>query len=126
MHRQLIVLLVGLALLLPASAGAVTEADFLVKDTQSLINLCTAAPDDPKSGEAIHFCHGYLVGAFHYYKATNPTPDSTPLFCMPEPPPSRNNTIGRFVAWAKTHPQYMKEPPVETEFRFLVETWPCK
>jgi hypothetical protein len=30
------------------------------------------------------------------------------------------------MEWAKEHPQYMGESPVETEFRFLMEKWPCK
>jgi hypothetical protein len=30
-----------------------------------------------------------------------------------------------FIEWAKAHPEYLNEPPVETEFRFLIETWPC-
>jgi hypothetical protein len=126
MHRQLAGLLLGSALLLPAVAIAVTEQDFQVKDTQSLINLCTAPADDPLYREAINFCHGYLVGAFHYYRVTYAAPDSKPLFCTPDPPPTRNNTIGQFIIWAKAHPRYMNEVPVETEFRFLTETWPCK
>ena len=126
MHQQLITVLLGFMLLLPAVAGAVADEDFKVNNTQSLVNLCIAPQDDPRYGEAIHFCHGYLVGAFHYYKATHAAPDSKPLFCLPDPPPSRNDTIGRFISWAKAHPQYMNEVPVETEFRFLVETWPCK
>jgi hypothetical protein len=126
MHRTLVTVLLGFMLLFPAVAGAVTADDFLVKDTQSLINLCTAPPEDPLYGEALHFCHGYLVGAFHYYTVTHATPDTKPLFCIPEPKPSRNDTIGRFIAWAKARPQYLKEVPVETEFRFLTEAWPCK
>jgi hypothetical protein len=126
MHRHLVVLLLGFVLLCPAVAGAVTDEDFRVKDTQSLLNLCTATADDPRHGEAIHFCHGYLVGAFHYYMVTHVALDNKPLFCMPDPAPSRNHTIGRFVDWAKAHPQYLNEVPVETEFRFLTETWPCK
>jgi len=31
-----------------------------------------------------------------------------------------------FLAWAQAHPQYMNERPVETEFRFLTEKWPCQ
>lgn len=31
-----------------------------------------------------------------------------------------------FVKWAKARPQYMDQLPVETEFMFLIETWPCK
>jgi Rap1a immunity proteins len=121
MSRHLATLLFGFALLFPVAASAVTEGDFQVKDTQSLINLCTAPPNDPLYGEAINFCHGYLVGAVHYDWTT-----SAPLFCPPDPAPSRNDAIERFITWAKARPQYMKEVPVETEFRFLTETWPCK
>jgi hypothetical protein len=31
-----------------------------------------------------------------------------------------------FVEWVKAHPQYLKEKAVETEFRVLMEKWPCK
>lgn len=31
-----------------------------------------------------------------------------------------------FVDWAQANPKYMQELPVEAEFRFLIETWPCK
>jgi hypothetical protein len=44
---------------------------------------------------------------------------------MDEPRPSRDETVAMFVDWAKDHPQYWDEPAVETEFRFLMETWPC-
>ncbi len=30
-----------------------------------------------------------------------------------------------FVERVKAYPQDMNEKPVETEFRFLIETWPC-
>jgi hypothetical protein len=115
-----------MSLLLPAVAGAVTEEDFRARTTQSLLNLCTATPDDPLYGEAIHFCHGYLVGAFHYYMVTHAASDSPPLFCFPDPPPPRNQAVSQFVTWAKARPQFWNEAPVETEFRFLIETWPCK
>jgi len=126
MHRQLASVLLGFLLLLPVVANAVTEQDFQVKDTQSLIKLCTAPQGDPLYDEAIHFCHGYLVGAFHYDRVIHATPDSKPLFCIPDPVPSRNETINNFIYWVKSHPQYLNEVPVETEFRFLTETWPCK
>jgi hypothetical protein len=29
------------------------------------------------------------------------------------------------VEWTKARPEYWKELPVETEFRFLTEMWPC-
>ncbi len=105
---------------------AVNERDFLVQTTGDLMNLCTVSENDPLKEEAIHFCHGYLVGAYHYYKASTTGPGERQLVCLPEPPPSREKAISMFIEWAKAHPQYKDELPVDTEFRFLMETWPCK
>ena len=127
MQRHVTLLVLLIAVLLPGLvAGAVTEADFETKTTRNLINLCTAAPDDPRYREAIHFCYGYLVGAYDYYKAQTSGPDGRPFVCPPDPPPTRNQAIQMFIEWAKAHPQYMNEVPVETEFRFLMEKWPCQ
>jgi len=109
-----------------ATKANVTDEDFVAQKTQNLINLCTTSPQDPRSREAIHFCHGYLVGAFHYYQAQTANRQELKLFCSPEPKPSRNETIAMFISWAQKHPEYMNETPVETEFRFLAEKWPCK
>jgi hypothetical protein len=108
-----------------AKAVNVTEEDFVAQKTRNLINLCTASPQEPHYREAIHFCHGYLVGAFHYYQAQTADKAELKLFCSPEPKPSRNETIAQFVSWAQQHPEYMNEMPVETEFRFLAEKFPC-
>ena len=110
---------------LPTRAMAVEESDFLAATTQNLMNLCTAPANDPMREEAVHFCHGYLVGAFHYYLAQSAGPDGVRLVCLPDPAPSRAQTISMFLDWAKTHPEYMDERPVQTQFRFLMETWPC-
>ena len=126
MVRKMSISLLVAVFLLPGLGMAVSEEDFKVKTTQNLINLCTAAPDDPYRDKAIHFCHGYLVGAYDYHVTENSGPDGKTLFCIPEPTPSRNAAIGMFIEWAKAHPQYMGEKPVETEFRFLIEKWPCK
>jgi hypothetical protein len=119
-------LLFVLVFLLPVFAGAVSEKDFEVQTTQNLINLCTTPVDDPLHNHAINFCHGYLVGAYRYYEAAGSGPAGLKMVCLPDPPPSRNNMIDMFIEWAKAHPQYLKENPVETEFRFLMEKWPCK
>ena len=128
MRKRVVILFLLVLLILPALAlaGGVTEKDFEVQTTQNLINLLTSDPDDPFYQQAINFAHGYLVGAFHYYVAVSSGPKGTKLVCFPDPQPSRNEAISMFIEWAKAHPQYMNERPVETEFRFLMETWPCK
>ena len=103
-----------------------TDEDFVLATTQNLVNLCAVSADDPRAKEAIQMCEGYMVGAYHYYLATNSGKNDMRLVCMPNPPPSRNDAVAMFVAWAKANPQYMKEAPVDSEFRFLGEKWPCK
>ena len=112
------------ACLAPPAFGAVTDDDFTLKTTANLLNLCAVRPDDPRAKEAIHMCHGYLLGAFHYHEAELPSNER--LVCLPEKRPARNEAIAMFVEWAKARPQYLNELPVETEFRFLTEKWPCK
>ena len=125
MKCKAMILLLSALFLVPGLAGAVSERDFEVQTTENLINLCTAAPDDPLYGQAVNFCHGFLVGAYKYHEATHSGPEAVKWICIPDPPPSRNDAIAMFIEWVKAHPEYWKEPPVETEFRFLKETWPC-
>jgi len=80
---------------------------------------CTTAPDSPIYKEAVHFCHGFLVGAIAYHLAENAGPEGKPLVCFPDPAPSRTEGIAMFVDWLKAHPEFMDEKPVEAEFRFL-------
>ena len=126
MQRQVMWLFLMATVLMPALVGAVTKVDFEVKTTQNLLNLCTASPNDPYYREAIHFCHGYLVGAYHHYLAETGGEGGKPLVCPPTPPPSRNEAFRMFIAWVQAHSEYLNELPVETEFRFLTEKWPCQ
>ena len=111
---------------MPVVVSAVTEADFLTKTTQNMINLCTASDQDPQYKEAIHFCHGYLVGAYHYHYVSNEGPEFEQKICFPDPRPTRNATIAKIVTWMQQHPEHLNETPVETEFRALLDLWPCK
>ena len=126
MRPTTIILLFIIVFLVPGLAGAASEKDFEVQSTENILNLCTTTPDDPLYHQAVNFCHGFLVGAYRYYEAAGSGPGGLKLVCMPDPPPSRNNAFAMFVEWAKAHPQYLKEKAVETEFRFLMEKWPCK
>jgi hypothetical protein len=118
-------LILAVLMINPALAGDLTVEDFDVKNTKALVDLCTAPIDDPLYPKAIHFCHGYLVGAYHYYAAVTKGPNASPFVCPPENRPSRNAIVQQFAAWAADHPEYWDELPVETEFRFLSEIWPC-
>jgi len=123
---KLIFIFLPFFLILSVSVGAVSENDFKADTTEQIVNLCTAKVKDPLYHQAVNFCHGYLVGAFDYYEAAHSGPKAFKLVCLPDPPPSRNEAIEMFIEWARAHPQHMKDSPVETEFRFLMDTYPCK
>lgn len=126
MVRKLIGVMFATALLIPTLSSAAQQKNFLVTSTADLVDLCTAASDDPLYTAATHFCHGYLVGAYAYHAAQVSGPEGDRLVCFPDPPPSRNAAIEMYVQWAKALPQRMNEAPVETFFMFLTEKWPCK
>jgi hypothetical protein len=104
----------------------VSEDDFDLDTTEDLIELCTVPTSDPLSGEAVSFCYGFLVGAYHYHMAENAGPSGSPMVCIPDPRPPRAVVLKMFVDYAKKHPEYTNEEPVETWFRFLIEKFPCK
>ena len=126
MRLKTSILLLAAVILFPGFAGAVSEKDFEVQTTENFVILCTTATDDPLYHHAINFCHGYLVGAYHYHEAASSGPKGVRLVCPPDPMPTRNDTIDAFIQWAKAHPQHWGEPPVESQFRFLMQKWPCK
>jgi Rap1a immunity proteins len=122
--------LVLASFLVPGLAGAaVTDEDFVLSTTQNLVNLCSVSASDPRAKEAIQMCEGYMLGGYHFYLATNTGKGDRGdmrLVCMPSPTPTRDQVAAMFVEWAKANPQYMKEPPVDSEFRFMSARWPCK
>jgi hypothetical protein len=125
MTRKILPTLLLIGLSAPAAAQTVTAEKFMVRTTADLVALCAPAPSDPLAVQAIHFCHGYLIGAFQHHLAENAgRPDQS--ICLPNPPPDRNAAVAQFVGWARANPQYMGELPVETEFRFIEATWPCR
>ena len=126
MIRKAIFMLAATVFLLPGLAAAVSEKDFEANSTQDLVNLCSVSADDPLYHQAINFCHGYFEGAYQYYESMTSGPKAIKFVCVPDPLPSRNDAIGWFIEWANANPQHMNERPVEAQFRFLMEKWPCK
>jgi hypothetical protein len=121
----------GLAAMTVAAIGAPnpsdpSETNFRVATTRDLVQLCEAAPTDPTGIAALHFCHGFAVGAYQYHQIAAAAENKPPLFCEPTPRPSRNEAIAGFVAWAKQNPKAMETPPVEGIFRYLAQRYPCR
>jgi len=117
-------LILAVALLASGVAAAVDSSDFQLRDTNDLVRVCSVPADNPLYANATGFCHGVLTGAFRYYEATVAAPNR--FVCPPSPQPTRATVMNGFVAWAKANSKYMKEQPVDTLFRYLAETYPCR
>jgi hypothetical protein len=133
-HRSKPALVVMMAVLAAVMASPVraqtavspSETAFLVTTTGDLVRLCEATPTNPTGIAALHFCHGFAVGAYQYHQIAAAAEKKPPLFCEPNPRPSRNEAIASFVSWAKQNPEAMNTPPVEGIFRYLAQRYPCR
>jgi len=110
----------------PFCSEALTRDDFLVRTTQDLVKLCTASESDPLYQAAIGFCHGYAVGAYHYYQAATLAGEPKGFVCLPQPPPTRVEALQMFLTWTKENPQSMDNSPVDSLFLFLETKFPCR
>jgi hypothetical protein len=117
----------ALVTLSPLAAGAaVVKDDFYVRNAQDLVDLCSTPESDPLNDAAIHFCHGFVSGAWQYHQAQANGPDGERIVCPPDPPPTRDQAVAMFIDWSRANPERMSEPAVEALFRFLAGKYPCK
>lgn len=123
--RKGLLLVIASLWLAPSVAHAVATEDFLIVDTQDVVDVCTVPESDPMYTASIAFCHGYLVGAYQYHVALFGAGKSKRVVCFPEPPPTRTQAVERFIAWVKADPARAKEKPADALTRYLVESFPC-
>lgn len=117
-------LILAAALTTAGTAFAADSSTFQLRDAQDLVTACSAPADHTLHANATGFCHGVLVGAYTYYNSTVTAENR--FICPPSPVPTRAKVMNDFVAWAKSRPQYMKDPPLDALFRYLAETYPCR
>lgn len=114
------------ALFAPAvPARATTPEHFHLRSGADLVALCATPTDDPVYTAAIHFCHGFGSGVYQTMMALTTNEKLPPVLCPPTPPPTRNEGLAKFLAWANQHPDHQKDPPAEFLGRFLLEQFPC-
>ena len=129
--RKVVIAALAAATLLPLQSQATatptaTVEDFNLRSAEDLVDLCAVPESDPMAEAARGFCYGYLSGVGSYHNALNVGKNARPLYCLPEPRPSRADAAKMFVDWSRSHPQHLTEAPVDALIRFAVATWPCK
>jgi Rap1a immunity proteins len=111
----------------PAPAGGVSAPPGFDRGSVAhLAALCSATPENPQRGEALGLCYGFLIGVGQYHGALHP-PGSPrpPLFCLPDPPPTLQDTAAMFVTWSRANPQNAAERAVDGVFRWTRSQFPC-
>jgi hypothetical protein len=115
----------GLAGALPAPSLAATLQNFQGATTADYLALCNTAPGQDNYVAAVHFCEGFAAGAYQYYQSLAARDPNERFVCLPTPSPSRDKIKADYVAWAKANPAVMNDPPVDSIFRYLGQTYPC-
>lgn len=110
---------------LAAPAAATTTENFTLRSGADVVALCSTPTADPLYTAAIHLCQGFGAGVYQTILALTTRAELEPMLCPPNPPPSRNQEIEKFLAWAKQNSQHLTEAPVDVVGRFLVEQFPC-
>jgi len=107
-------------------AAAVDESRFLLRNTADLGALCSATAEEPRALEAMHMCHGYLVGLHHFHEAMSFAKGAAPIYCLgQESPPTRQDAAADFVAWIDENPDAVDLPAVEGAVRWAATRFPC-
>jgi hypothetical protein len=110
----------------PASAQAPVAAAFDARTVSDLATLCGTTQANADGQAALAFCHGFFQGAGQYHGTlTQPGSRQAPVFCVPNPPPTRMAAAQSFVAWAKANPQFGAELAVDGLARWARTTYPC-
>jgi hypothetical protein len=103
-----------------------TEDTLGVPTTAALAELCadTSSSNAMMTTAAQNFCRGYLLGSYQVLAQVNAA-RRKPAFCLPSPPPTHNQAIVEFVAWAKATPSGASLPPADGVYEFLTHRFPC-
>ncbi|MEM7526783.1 MAG: Rap1a/Tai family immunity protein [Pseudomonadota bacterium] len=129
-RRNLPVIAVALAALFAAphamgDAGTTDEGDYLIVDTSDLVDLCNTKLQEPNFASAIHMCHGYFVGVHQLHQAALTPSETGGFYCLPSPPPTRDEAVVQFIAWAQADKDVMGLPAIEGLMRWAASDFPC-
>ncbi len=116
-----------LASVLSPAAGAEGDAlaeSFVLEDGAALVTACTVPETHPLHATAKGFCLGYMTGAMQLYAAAVQSPKIDDAVC-PGAAVSRVRMRDIFLEWARTHPERLGEPAIDTLFRAAVAAFPC-
>jgi Rap1a immunity proteins len=106
----------------PAQEGYSLD-DFDVESGQDLLDVCGLDEGHAHYWEAQAFCFGYFHGGADFHHAMIGQRQN-PIVCPP-PEVTVRDAVDQFVSYARAHPEYLGEEPMDLVFRAVIEAWPC-
>ena len=120
---------VAATFLIPANAlSDVGEADFSLRTTQDLHDLCSAPSDHPDYAPAIYSCRSFIEATVQYHDAVSDGKTLKRLICYPSSSTLEDARVA-FVEWGEANARnrtLMGELPVMGVVRALEDKYPCK
>ena len=107
----------------PAQEGFALD-DFSVGTGQDLLDVCTLDRGHVSHWEARAFCYGYFQGGADFHQALVSGERHDPIACPPAGATVRD-AVQHFVDYARAHPEYLNEAPMDLVFRAVSEAWSC-
>jgi Rap1a immunity proteins len=128
MRRVSVVIALGVALA-PWVGWAQTDGytlnDYQLRTSADLLDICSVDSSNPQYFEARGFCLGFFAGGIHLHDALAVAEDFPRIAC-PAAGVTRDDVVKVFVDYARAHPEYLNERPMDTVFRAVNDQWPCE
>jgi hypothetical protein len=89
-----------------------------------LVEACSTTDIDPNGAVGTAFCHGYILGAGHFYLEMVRGNAIQRIACA-DPPPTLNEIRLTFVDWAATNPGRAEDKAIDGLMAAAAAKWPC-
>ncbi len=123
--KQIVKALLLASLFAASGAYSVEDADFNMKTSRDLMDLCSAPKGDVNYDAAMGYCLGYIDAAQDYHRAITSGDLLSPIAC-PGHHVTRREMADVFVEWAKGNGDLLdNESPINGVMRAATEKWPC-
>jgi hypothetical protein len=110
------------------AVGGVDEADFSLRTTENLYDLCAVTSDHADYAPAIYACRSFLEATVQYHDAVSDGERFKRLICYPASA-TLEDARRAFLAWAEANAgnaKRMAELPVMGAVRALEDKYPCR
>lgn len=93
------------------------------RTANELAELCASRPTDAPSTARLNFCLGYAQATLD---TETRQPGGKRSYCISQPSPSRQATMGEFATWVRANPSNANANSQEALLRFMAQRFPCK